>query len=380
MRIAQIAPLAEAVPPKLYGGTERVAFWLTEELVEMGHEVTLFASGDSITSAKLVPCSAKALRLDRNSPDPLLVYAAMLTRVAEKADQFDLVHAHTDWLHIPLLRALQVPFLTTLHGRLDHPALATLSRDCFADAHFVWISDAQRLPLAHALWAGTVYHGLPEHLLTPNFDPEGYLAYLGRITPGKGPETAIQLARAAGMPQNRREDRAGRALLLQSTNKAAHRRQRGGVRRRNRRGAQGRVPGNEEKLAVDSIIRAALCPVPFVFVIFAVNALTIFSASAQELKPITEIKAIAGRWQGILTGPRGTGPYELTIKEDGSWIANGFQLTFKGNATVANGKARFFSNTTNRAGSWTLTERNGKKRLIVLSDDQRSWGELHLDE
>ena len=200
MRIAQIAPLAEAVPPKLYGGTERVVFWLTEELVEMGHEVTLFASGDSVTSANLEPISPKALRLDRNSPDPMLVYAAMLALVAELADHFDVIHAHIDWIHIPLLHSLSVPFVTTLHGRLDHPALATLCTKCFPDARFVSISDAQRNPLPHANWAATVYHGLPENLLTPNYEPKGYLAFLGRITPDKGPETAIQLARAAGLP------------------------------------------------------------------------------------------------------------------------------------------------------------------------------------
>ena len=200
MRIAQIAPLAEAVPPKLYGGTERVVFWLTEELVQMGHEVTLFASGDSVTSARLEPCSQKALRLDRNSPDPMLAYGAMLTRVAEQAGQFDILHAHLDWIHIPLLRCLGVPFVTTLHGRLDHPALAVLSRSCFPDARFVSISNAQRIPLPDANWAGTVYHGLPENLLAPNYEPAGYLAFLGRITPDKGPETAIHLARAAGMP------------------------------------------------------------------------------------------------------------------------------------------------------------------------------------
>ena len=200
MRIAQIAPLAEAVPPKLYGGTERVVFWLTEELVEMGHEVTLFASGDSATSAKLESCSPKALRLDRNSPDPMLVYAAMLARVAELADQFDVIHAHIDWVHIPLLRRMGVPFLTTLHGRLDHPALGSFCGGCFAGAPFVSISEAQRMPLPQAHWVGTVYHGLPSNLLTPNYAPTGYLAFLGRITEDKGPETAIHLARAAGMP------------------------------------------------------------------------------------------------------------------------------------------------------------------------------------
>jgi glycosyltransferase involved in cell wall biosynthesis len=200
MRIAQIAPLAEAVPPKLYGGTERVVFWLTEELVEIGHEVTLFASGDSATSAKLESCSPKALRLDRNSPEPMLVYAAMLARVAELADQFDVIHAHIDWVHIPLLRRMGVPFLTTLHGRLDHPALGSFCGGCFAGAPFVSISQAQRMPLQQAHWVGTVYHGLPRNLLTPSFAPKGYLAFLGRITEEKGPETAIHLARAAGIP------------------------------------------------------------------------------------------------------------------------------------------------------------------------------------
>src|SRR5207248_6092864 len=178
MRIAQIAPLAEAVPPKLYGGTERVVFWLTEQLVEMGHEVTLFASGDSVTNARLEPISPKALRLDRNSPDPMLVYGAMLARVGELADRFDVLHAHIDWIHIPLLRCLGVPFVTTLHGRLDHPALATLCRGCFSDARFVSISESQRTPLPRAHWAGTVYHGLPENLLAPTYEPEGYLAFL----------------------------------------------------------------------------------------------------------------------------------------------------------------------------------------------------------
>ena len=195
MRIAQIAPLAEAVPPKLYGGTERVVYWLTEELVEMGHEVTLFASGDSVTSARLVPCSPKALRLDRDRPDPMLVYAAMLARVADMASEFDVVHAHTDWVHIPLLDRMRVPFVTTLHGRLDLPVLRTLYKDCFAGAPFVSISDAQRTPLEQADWAGTVYHGLPKNLLTPNFDPEGYLAFLGRIAPEKGrrPQSTLRV-------------------------------------------------------------------------------------------------------------------------------------------------------------------------------------------
>ena len=200
MRIAQVAPLAEAVPPKLYGGTERVVSWLTEELVELGHEVTLFASGDSITNAVLEPCSRQALRLSSSHRDPILAYGIALARLAGRASQFDVVHSHIDWVHIPLLRHLGVPFVTTLHGRLDWPDLTGSFESCFGDASFVSISNAQRVPLAHAHWVGTVYHGMPKDLLKPNLTPDRYLAFLGRITPEKGPETAISLARAAGIP------------------------------------------------------------------------------------------------------------------------------------------------------------------------------------
>jgi glycosyltransferase involved in cell wall biosynthesis len=200
MRIAQLAPLAEAVPPKLYGGTERVVSWLTEELVDIGHEVTLFASGDSITNAVLEPCSPQALRLDPTHRDPMLAYGVALAQIAHQASQFDVVHSHIDWVHIPLLRRLGVPFVTTLHGRLDLPDLSGSFENCFVDAPFVSISNAQRAPLPQAHWVATVYHGLPKNLLKPNFAPEGYLAFLGRIAPEKGPETAIRLARAAGIP------------------------------------------------------------------------------------------------------------------------------------------------------------------------------------
>lgn len=200
MRIAQVAPLAESVPPKLYGGTERVVSWLTEELVDMGHQVTLFASGDSYTKAKLEACTPRALRLDRSRPDPMLAYAAMLERVATRASEFDVIHAHLDWVHIPLLRRMRLPFVTTLHGRLDHPHLNHCFDECFGSAPFVSISDAQRAPLRDARWVATIYHGLPKDLLTPSFEPSGYLAFLGRITPDKGPDRAIQIARAAGLP------------------------------------------------------------------------------------------------------------------------------------------------------------------------------------
>jgi glycosyltransferase involved in cell wall biosynthesis len=199
MRIAQVAPLAESVPPKLYGGTERVIAWLINELVELGHEVTLIASGDSVTRAKLCPAWPRALRLARPQSDPTAAAAALLDCMAEHADDFDVIHCHIDWLHLPLLTRLGVPFLTTLHGRLDLPGLSHMIRR-FPAAPFVSISNDQRTPLADANWLGTVYHGLPQASLQPRLQAGEYLAFLGRLAPEKGPETAIELARAAGMP------------------------------------------------------------------------------------------------------------------------------------------------------------------------------------
>jgi glycosyltransferase involved in cell wall biosynthesis len=199
MRIAQLAPLAESVPPKLYGGTERVIAWLIEELVELGHEVTLFASGDSKSRAKLVPAWPRALRLGRSRSDPAAAQAALLEAVARQATEFDVIHAHIDWLPLPLLTRLGVPFLTTCHGRLDLPGLPDVIRQ-FPQAPFVSISDNQRMPLAEANWLGTVYHGLPVQSLKPSYAPGGYLAFLGRLTREKGPEAAIRIARSAGMP------------------------------------------------------------------------------------------------------------------------------------------------------------------------------------
>jgi glycosyltransferase involved in cell wall biosynthesis len=199
MRIAQLAPLAESVPPKLYGGTERVIAWLIEELVELGHEVTLFASGDSKTRAKLVPAWPRALRLGRPRSDPLVAQTALLEAIARQATDFDVIHAHMDWLHLPLLTRLGVPFLTTLHGRLDLPGLPDVICN-FPQAPFVSISDNQRKPLAEARWLATVYHGLPVQSFDPSYQPGSYLAFLGRLTADKGPEAAIRIARAAGMP------------------------------------------------------------------------------------------------------------------------------------------------------------------------------------
>jgi glycosyltransferase involved in cell wall biosynthesis len=199
MRIAQIAPLAERVPPKLYGGTERVVAWLVDELVELGHDVTLFASGDSRTRATLVPVWPYAFRLGRPRTDAVAVQAVLLETMADRAKEFDVIHCHIDWLHLPLLSRLGVPFLTTMHGRLDIYGLPDVVRR-FPDAPFVSISDNQRLPLPDARWLGTVLHGLPVDSLHPSYERGSYLAFLGRLTKEKGPEAAMRIARAAHMP------------------------------------------------------------------------------------------------------------------------------------------------------------------------------------
>ena len=199
MRIAQIAPLAESVPPKLYGGTERVVAWLTEELVALGHDVTLFASGDSATGAKLVPVIPRAMRLSRPRLEPMPCYAAQLDALAEMASEFDVLHCHTDWIHLPLVNRLGVPHVTTFHNRLDTPELPAVMRR-FASAPVISISDHHRQPLPSANWLGTVYHGMPRDTLAPSYEPGGYLVFLGRLTKEKGPEAAIRLAKAAGMP------------------------------------------------------------------------------------------------------------------------------------------------------------------------------------
>jgi glycosyltransferase involved in cell wall biosynthesis len=198
MRIAQIPPLAESIPPKLYGGTERVVSWLTEELSALGHEVTLFASGDSATSGKLVPIIPRAIRLSRPRPEPFPAYAAQLDAIAKAAEEFDILHCHTDWIHLPLLTCLGVPHVTTIHNRLDTPDLPPLVRR-FPDAPLISISDHHRMPLPSANWLGTVYHGMPPDLLQPSYESGTYLAFLGRLTKEKGPEPAIHIAQAVGM-------------------------------------------------------------------------------------------------------------------------------------------------------------------------------------
>lgn len=199
MRIAQVAPLIESVPPPSYGGTERVVSYLTEALVELGHDVTLFASGDSVTAATLVPCCRRALRLGGDLSDPLVYYACMMEWVAQRSDEFDIIHDHIDLMHLPLARRCQTPHVTTQHGRLDKPGLVMLYRE-FDDAPLVSISYAQRKPLPDANWAGNVSHGLPLDLYSLQHGSGDYLAYIGRISPEKGLDRAITIARRVGMP------------------------------------------------------------------------------------------------------------------------------------------------------------------------------------
>jgi glycosyltransferase involved in cell wall biosynthesis len=201
MKIAQIAPLFESVPPKLYGGTERIVSYLTEELVRQGHEVTLFASRDSVTSARLEWVVPSALRLDPGIRDPLPYHMMLLERVREQAQTFDVLHFHIDLFQFPLLRMLDVPAVTTLHGRLDLPDLYPFYRT-FPDISLVSISDSQRLPMPPVRWIDTIHHGLPAELY--RFSPvpaiEPYLAFLGRISPEKRPDRAIEIATRAGLP------------------------------------------------------------------------------------------------------------------------------------------------------------------------------------
>ncbi|MEO8736092.1 MAG: glycosyltransferase family 4 protein [Edaphobacter sp.] len=200
MKIAQIAPLYESVPPRLYGGTERVVSYITEELVRQGHDVTLFASGDSTTAAKLRPICPRALRLEgKNIIDPLAHHIRMIEFVAQQAHEFDMLHFHIDYLHFPVTRRQHLCAVTTLHGRLDIPDVHPLFRE-FSDMNLVSISDAQRRPMPWANWAGTVYHGLPENLYFPQERPGKYLAFIGRISPEKRVDRAIEIAKRAGMP------------------------------------------------------------------------------------------------------------------------------------------------------------------------------------
>jgi glycosyltransferase involved in cell wall biosynthesis len=198
MHIAQIAPLTEAIPPKLYGGTERVVSWLTEELIALGHDVTLFASGDSVTSAKLEAMWPRALRLDGSVRDPNALHMMMLEKVYERAADFDVLHCHLDYYPFSLFSRQPTPFVTTLHGRLDLPEHQPVF-DTFSSAPVVSISNSQRRPLPQANWVRTVLHGLPVRLLEPKPIKPSYFAFLGRIAPEKGIDRAIRIAQHCGV-------------------------------------------------------------------------------------------------------------------------------------------------------------------------------------
>ena len=199
LKIAQVAPLYESVPPKLYGGTERVVSYLTEELVRMGHEVTLFASGDSVTKARLIPACRRSLRLDKDCEDQLVHHIGMLQLILNRIDEFDLIHFHIDYLHFPLSRIARLQHVTTLHGYLGIPDLKPFYAS-FREMPLISISYEQRKPLPDVNWVGNVYHGLPDNLLEPKYGQGKYLAFLGRVSPEKGLERAIDIAIGSGIP------------------------------------------------------------------------------------------------------------------------------------------------------------------------------------
>ncbi len=201
MRIAQVSPLIESVPPPLYGGTERVVSWLTEELMRMGHDVTLFASGDSLTSANLQAVCPRSTRLDPDTPDPLPYHVLELAQVFEQADRFDVIHCHMDFLAFPFARSSHTPTLHTLHGRLDQPHWLAIASH-YNDTPLVSISNAQRRPIDHLQpnWVATVYHGLPESDIKPGNGKGEYLAFFARLSREKRPDWAVEVARKTGLP------------------------------------------------------------------------------------------------------------------------------------------------------------------------------------
>jgi glycosyltransferase involved in cell wall biosynthesis len=199
MRIAQVAPLYESVPPRLYGGTERIVSYLTEQLVELGHEVTLFAAGDSRTAARLVRGAPRALRLDPRVVDSVAHHVAQLRTVCDRAGDFDVIHNHMDYIGFPVALTTSTPFVTTLHGRLDMPDLEPIFA-AYRDLDLISISNDQRGPVPRARWRGTVYHGLPASLYAPGDGRGGYLAFLGRISPEKRVDSAIRVAEHTGVP------------------------------------------------------------------------------------------------------------------------------------------------------------------------------------
>ena len=242
MRIAEVAPLIESVPPQGYGGTEAVVSYLTEELVREGHEVTLFASGDSQTSAELIPCSPRALRLDDDVIDPLAHQMVELEAVAAQAHRFDIIHWHLDYFHFPLSRRLGVPQVTTLHGRLDIPDLQPVYTE-FTEMPVVSISNDQRSPLPQANWVATIHHGLPPDMLEPRYEP-GRVPRLPRahLAREAGRPRDRDLAAHRADPARRRQGRRRRPRVLRARDRADA----GGgarrVHRRDRSGGQGRLP------------------------------------------------------------------------------------------------------------------------------------------
>jgi glycosyltransferase involved in cell wall biosynthesis len=199
MKIAQVSPLFERVPPKAYGGTERIISYLSEELIRLGHDVTLFASGDSITGARLVPAIEESFRLDAVQRTWLAYHTIQMDQVSELAHTFDVIHFHTDYLHFPIARKFSTPHITTLHGRLDLPELVSLYRH-FSDVPLISISDSQRIPLPWANWCETVYHGLPPDLYSFQSESDDYFVYIGRISLEKRVDRAIDIARQCGLP------------------------------------------------------------------------------------------------------------------------------------------------------------------------------------
>ena len=199
MRIAQVAHLTESVPPKMYGGSERIIAYLTDELVHVGHDVTLFASADSVTTARLEPVCGDAVRNPETESERMVRLTLLQERVLQLSAQYDIIHAHLDFLAFPLARRCKTPIVTTVHGRLDLPELQTVYRE-FSEIPLVSVSDAQRQPCRWANWKATVHHGLPRDLYRFNSGKGGYLAFLGRISPEKGPAAAIEVAKRAGLP------------------------------------------------------------------------------------------------------------------------------------------------------------------------------------
>ena len=209
MRIAQVAPLCESVPPRLYGGTERIVSYLTEELVRLGHDVTLFASGNSVTAAELAPCVPVALRLNHAVRDPIPYFMLMMGRVAERAEEFDIIHFHIDQFQFPLFRSMAGRTVTTLHGRQDCPDMKALYAG-FPEMPLVSISDSQREPIPHANFHATVFTAYRSNSSADLPSRGGYFAFLGRISPEKGIDRAIEISRALASPEDRRQGRQGR--------------------------------------------------------------------------------------------------------------------------------------------------------------------------